>query len=61
MVKETIDGAIADFANEGFDMLKLMAFNGLATIKKIGVPQYLYEWFVSNDGKVEYDNGKLTL
>ena len=41
-------------ANEGSKMALTAKINGLAAIKKIGIQQSLYDWFTSNNGKVEY-------
>jgi hypothetical protein len=52
------EGAISkEQANEGNDVgLALKSFNGLSTIKKIGVPQPLFDW-ISKDGSVDYKDG----
>lgn len=72
-VKYVLDSALLEFdngaplptlggvANEGTNMaLKLNAFNGLVTLKKIGVPQVLFDW-LSKNGKVEYEGGSFVL
>ena len=57
-------GAILELeANEGAKKMALLlkGFNGIATMKKVGVPASLFDWFVKHQGASDYINGEVVL
>lgn len=61
LASEAVNPISVSEANEGDAMALKMNMNGLTTIKKIGVPQHLYDWLFANDATTEYSGGELTI